>query len=324
MATPFSRALLVLPLAGLLLGCAPMLELRPLPMQGDSDPSEDDYAAGKRHLAANQLGLAIERFRARVARDRADLAALNALAASYDRLGRYDLADRYYDQALAQAPDDAQTLNNAGVSQLLRGRPQQALILLNRAEAAAPEDEVVLANVAWARDAEALAAAEADPEESAPPSRIRRIATSVWALTTRMVEPVSFVRPPSRDAAEPPPPLPAPRPAVIQMALPQAAAPARPPAQLKVLNGVGRRGMAGRLRAWLGNNGWSGGSIGDAASFTAAETVLIYRPGWDAEAKHLAALLPPGIRLKAGGDPRFDLVLVLGRDLIAFDQTLSR
>lgn len=315
------------PLAGALLGCVPMPELRPVLVQGEAaapEPVEDDYTAGKRHLAVNELGLAIGRFRAAVARNPSDVAALNALAACYDRLGRFDLADRYYHQALALAPDDAQSLNNAGLSQLLRGRAHQAVALLDRARRAAPGDATVQANLDWARSAEVLALA-AEPAAEERPSRVQRVARNAWALTLRSVaRPVSLLRPLSPDGAEPPPPLHAPRPAVVQLApvpLPQAEAPA--PAGLRVLNGVGRRGMAARMRGWLAARGWSGGSIGDAAAFTATESVLTHRPDRAAEAARLAALLPPGIRLKAVASQRHDLVLMLGRDLLPFDHTLA-
>lgn len=327
MARPTMPWLFAAPLAGALLGCVPMPELRPVLVQGETaapDQVEDDYAAGKRHLAVNELGLAIGRFRAAVARDPSDVAALNALAACYDRLGRFDLADRYYHQALALAPDDAQSLNNSGLSQLLRGRAHQAVALLDRARLAAPEDATVRANFDRASAAELLALA-AESAAAERPSHVQRVASDAWALTFRsMARPVSLLRPLPHDGAEPPPPLHAPRAAVIQLALappPQAEAPA--PAGLRVLNGVGRRGMAARMRGWLAAKGWSGGSIGDAAAFTATESVLSHRPDRAAEAERLAALLPPGIRLKAVASQRHDLVLVLGRDLLAFDHTLA-
>src|SRR3546814_2229904 len=47
--------------------------------------------------------------------------ALNGLAAAYDRLRRFDLAERYYRQALAIEPAASHTLNNYAYSHLLRG-----------------------------------------------------------------------------------------------------------------------------------------------------------------------------------------------------------
>jgi hypothetical protein len=51
--------------------------------------------------------------------------ALNGLAASYDRLGRFDLARRYYQQALEISPQSAQTLNNMGYSLVLEARQKK-------------------------------------------------------------------------------------------------------------------------------------------------------------------------------------------------------
>ena len=50
-----------------------------------------------------------------------DLEAWIGLAASYDRLRRYDLADRAYDQAMKIAGPSAEILNNKGYSYMLRG-----------------------------------------------------------------------------------------------------------------------------------------------------------------------------------------------------------
>src|SRR3546814_18899545 len=47
--------------------------------------------------------------------------ALNVLAAAYDRRRRFDLAERYYRQALAIEPAASHTLNNYAYSHLLRG-----------------------------------------------------------------------------------------------------------------------------------------------------------------------------------------------------------
>ncbi|MBF0335716.1 MAG: hypothetical protein HQL40_19095, partial [Alphaproteobacteria bacterium] len=78
------------------------------------------YESGKRHLAAGRSALAVEAFRMAVAAERTPRT-LNGLAAAWDQLGRFDLADALYGEALAMAPDDPQTLNNMGWSQLVRG-----------------------------------------------------------------------------------------------------------------------------------------------------------------------------------------------------------
>ena len=48
------------------------------------------------------------------------------LAASYDQLGRFDFADRAYDQLLKVAGRRPEIVNNMGYSQLLRGNRKKS------------------------------------------------------------------------------------------------------------------------------------------------------------------------------------------------------
>ena len=84
----------------------------------------------KRHFAAGQFGLAIESFGAVVETDPTSVTALNGLAASYDRIGRHELAGRFYRQALWLDPKSSQTLNNIGYSYYLQGKLDLALAYL--------------------------------------------------------------------------------------------------------------------------------------------------------------------------------------------------
>ena len=61
----------------------------------------DDLLLGKRHYREKNYGLAEQHFRRAAERLPRDGEAWLGLAASYDRLKRYDLADRAYSQALA-------------------------------------------------------------------------------------------------------------------------------------------------------------------------------------------------------------------------------
>ena len=49
------------------------------------------YERGKSQFSAGRFGLAVKHFQSAVNREPASIEALNGLAASYDRLGRYDL-----------------------------------------------------------------------------------------------------------------------------------------------------------------------------------------------------------------------------------------
>jgi Flp pilus assembly protein TadD len=92
------------------------------------DPLETKYYAsdepvqeGMRHFYAGDFGLAQKHFQAAVERTPRDATAWVGLAASYDRLRRFDLADQAYDQALSLSGPTVQIYNNRGYSHLLRG-----------------------------------------------------------------------------------------------------------------------------------------------------------------------------------------------------------
>lgn len=92
------------------------------------------YDIGKVHFRGRRYGLALDSFRRELRYDARSLATLNAVAATYDMIGRTDLAERYYADALALDPDSTQTLNNMGFSQLMRGREKRSMTHLVEAE----------------------------------------------------------------------------------------------------------------------------------------------------------------------------------------------
>lgn len=69
------------------------------------------------------------------------------LAASYDRLGRFDLADRAYATLYKLTGGNAQYYNNLGYSYLLRGNLSAALGSFRRAQALDPDNLVVANNL---------------------------------------------------------------------------------------------------------------------------------------------------------------------------------
>ncbi len=92
-------------------------------------------------------GLAEKHFRLAVEEDRRNAEAWLGLAASYDQLKRFDLADRAYDALRALIGDSAAVLNNLGYSHTLRGNFKAAASFLAKAKKLAPEDERVLENI---------------------------------------------------------------------------------------------------------------------------------------------------------------------------------
>ncbi len=105
------------------------------------------YERGKRHFEAGHLGLALQSLRRALAEQPDSVETLNAVAAAYDRLGRFDLAGRYYRRALSVAPRSAQTLNNMGYSFMIQGRLDDASRYLERARALNNAHETIAANL---------------------------------------------------------------------------------------------------------------------------------------------------------------------------------
>ena len=112
------------------------------------DVSATDLAEGKIQFREANYGLAENHFRKAVELKADNAEAWMGLAASYDELGRFDFADRAYDQLLRVAGRKPQIVNNMGYSQLLRGNRKKAKALLLEARAGMADPTVVDANLA--------------------------------------------------------------------------------------------------------------------------------------------------------------------------------
>ena len=78
-------------------------------------------AQGRKHYRNGDYGLSEKDFRWAVEMQRKDPEAWVGLAASYDRLRRFDMASRAYDRAIKLAGRTPSLLNNLGYSYMLRG-----------------------------------------------------------------------------------------------------------------------------------------------------------------------------------------------------------
>lgn len=107
----------------------------------------DDLGIGKRQYRERNFGLAERHFRRAVEKTPKDAEAWIGLAASYDQLGRFDLADRAYGQAMLLIGPTPELLNNKGYSQMLRGDLAAARKTLNKAAAQAPDNPFVQQNL---------------------------------------------------------------------------------------------------------------------------------------------------------------------------------
>jgi Flp pilus assembly protein TadD len=112
------------------------------------DTETSDLAQGKAQFRDANYGLAEKHFRKAVELKADNAEAWMGLAASYDELGRFDFADRAYDQLLKVAGRKPQIVNNMGYSQLLRGNRKKARALLLEAKAGMADPTVVDANLA--------------------------------------------------------------------------------------------------------------------------------------------------------------------------------
>jgi Tfp pilus assembly protein PilF len=175
----------------------------------------DPYALGKTYLMAGQTGLAVDSFLKAVAKNPKSIQTLNALAAAYDELHRYDLADKYYNAALDIDPHSAQTLNNLGYSHLLRGDVAEAKKYLDESKTVARGDATINANLALADKSENeakaskaadLAAAEGKAKSPVAaleitsseqsPSAYPRIERTNWRVQTLLTKPAVQTPPP--------------------------------------------------------------------------------------------------------------------------------
>ena len=93
------------------------------------------------------FGLAERHFRAAVEHNPRDAKAWIGLAASYDQLRRFELADRAYGKAIRLSGETAQILNNQGYSLLLRGDLKAAQAKFVSAAQLRPGDATVANNM---------------------------------------------------------------------------------------------------------------------------------------------------------------------------------
>ena len=124
----------------------------PVYIEPGNDPrfylGDADTRLGWAHLARGDYGLAEQYYRRAVEATRQNGSAWIGLAAAYDRLGRFDLADQAYRHAIRLEGENYIILNNRGYSCLLRGDIRRARRLLERAWFLAPGDPTIANNIA--------------------------------------------------------------------------------------------------------------------------------------------------------------------------------
>ena len=126
----------------------PPLGVDPADMPGQlgSQPY-DDLNIGKRYYRVGNYGMAERYFRRAVEQHARDAEAWLGLAASYDRLRRFDFADRAYAEATRLAGPTVEILNNEGYSYMLRGDYARARAKLAQARRLDPNNRFVQNNL---------------------------------------------------------------------------------------------------------------------------------------------------------------------------------
>jgi Flp pilus assembly protein TadD len=111
-------------------------------------PAEKSVEIGKRYYRHGQFGLAEQAFRQAIEQDHNNAEAWLGLAASYDRLRRFDRARQAYDAVIRLAGRTPPVLNNLGYHYFLSGdrvRARETLVAALRVD---PDNEYIRNNLA--------------------------------------------------------------------------------------------------------------------------------------------------------------------------------
>jgi Flp pilus assembly protein TadD len=114
---------------------------------GSIAPRDEDVTLGKQEYRAGNFNEAAKAFNRAAQKHPRDSEAWLGLAASYDRLRQFELADSAYDQATHIDGQSSEILNNQGYSYLLRGDYTRARAKLTAAKAKDPANRYVQNNL---------------------------------------------------------------------------------------------------------------------------------------------------------------------------------
>ncbi len=315
------------------------------------DPSVSSMSQGRVLFGRGEYALAIEEFRKAIRETPDSPEGYNALASSYDMIGRFDLASRNYELALARAPDEGRIYRNMARSLKMQGRVGEAEALLaewdavkNRAPAAEQSASAVAVTPAVAVTAQAVPLAQTaapTPEplvvaaQVAPVAQAPDIASQAPSIATQVLRTgqriVVALDPPKRDPVvetpsqtnKPVPPAPAAvaiRSVVIKLDAPT---PVRTAAisAIRIMNAGARKGAAQRMQTLLARSG-TPSRIADADR-RLAQSWIVYPNYARADAMALKRRLPIAVRTVADNRVR-RVTLLLGQDAASFRAKIGR
>lgn len=113
----------------------------------DERPSDEPLYLAKLHYSKGNYGLAEKYYRRAVEANKDSIDAWLGLAASYDRLRRFDLADRAYEMIVSKVGYTPTVLNNLGYHYLLQGNLVEARKYLMKAAAIDPDNPQIQHNL---------------------------------------------------------------------------------------------------------------------------------------------------------------------------------
>jgi Flp pilus assembly protein TadD len=141
---------LCLLIGSVLLGCRSRLDLiglAPVIPPSDERPSDEPLYLAKVQFQNGNYGLAEAYYRRAVEANSKSIDAWLGLAACYDRLSRFDLADRAYKELIKLVGYTPTVLNNLGYHFLLEGNLVAARKYLTAAYAKEPDNPQIISNL---------------------------------------------------------------------------------------------------------------------------------------------------------------------------------
>jgi Flp pilus assembly protein TadD len=122
-----------------------------LTVQNPSDvkyyASDEPLRLGQEYFNRGVFAVSQKYFQAAVEKAPRDAAAWIGLAGSYDRMGRFDLADKAYREAIKLQGETTQILNNQGYSDMLRGQFSAAREKFQQAFEREPDNPTIANNI---------------------------------------------------------------------------------------------------------------------------------------------------------------------------------